>query len=134
MSSWIWVVLVAVVVLAGFVRWRRKAARESQNVPAAAPKASPSLPPAVREKDALYQKSRIVARVSGAQVDEAGKRIRFEEAYNSDNLLLADECEFQQYAILIRKIEYATKVDPKALHKGRILRGVEAEILRSRRQ
>lgn len=127
-------VLAAVVVLAGFVRWRRKAARESQNVPAVAPEAAPPLPPAVREKDALYQKSQIVARVSGAQVDEAGKRIRFEEAYNSDNLLLPDECEFQQYIIVIRKIEYATKLDPKALHKGRILRGVEGDILRYRQQ
>jgi predicted transposase YdaD len=129
MSSWVWAVLVAGLVLAGWVAWRRKAARESQNVPAAAPKASPSLPPEQREKDTLYQKSRVVARVSGVRVDEAGQKLYCDEIHNSDLLVLADECEYEHYRIVIRKVEHAAKSDPTAPHKGRVLRGIEADIV-----
>ncbi|MGH9433926.1 MAG: hypothetical protein ACRD3T_20550 [Terriglobia bacterium] len=84
---------------------------------------------AAREADAIYQQNRVAARVEGPEVDPEAKTIRFDEVYNSDYLLLPDACEYQQYRILIRKIEYATKVEKTALHKGRILRGVTADIL-----
>ncbi len=84
---------------------------------------------AQREQDAIYQRDRIVARVVDAEVDEAAKEVRFGEIFNSDDLLLPDECEFQKYKILVQSIAYATKVDKTALHKGRILRGVTASIL-----
>ncbi len=82
-----------------------------------------------REQDAIYQSDHIVARVVDAEVDEAAKQVRFGEVFNSDDLLLPDECEFQKYKILIQRIAYATKVDKTTLHKGRILRGVTAGIL-----
>ena len=87
-----------------------------------------------RQADAIYQQGQLVARVEGAEVDPEKKMIHFGELYNSDFLILADECEFLEYRIFIRKIEYATKEDKAALHKGRILRGVKGEILGYREQ
>lgn len=91
-------------------------------------------PRAEREKDAIYQEDRVVARVFGVEVDSEAKEIRFSEVYQSDELLLPDECEFQQYKILVQKIEHATKVARESPQKGRILRGVSAEILGYREQ
>ncbi len=85
--------------------------------------------PVQRENDAIYQRGQVVARVIDPEIDLEAKEIRFAELYNSDYLLLPDECEFQQHRILVRKIAYATKVEKESLHKGRILRGVTAEIL-----
>ena len=85
--------------------------------------------PQPREDDAVYQNGRVVARVADPQVDSEAKEIRFAELYNSDELLLPDECEFQKYTIMVQRIAHATKVDKGALHKGRVLRDVVAEIL-----
>ena len=87
-----------------------------------------------REPDAIYQNNRLVARVADAQVDLETKEIRFAEVYNSDDLLLPEECEFQKYRILIQRIADATKVGKKEPHKGRILRGVTADLLGHREQ
>jgi hypothetical protein len=87
-----------------------------------------------REEDAIYQGGRLVARVLEANVDAESKRIHFDELYNSDYLLLPDECEFRSYRIVVRKIGYATKEEKQSLHKGRILRDVTAEILGYRQQ
>lgn len=84
---------------------------------------------AAREEDAIYQKGRLVARVSQPEIDLSAGQIRFAEISNSDELVLADECEFQQHRILVRKIVYATKVERSAVHKGRILQGVTAQII-----
>lgn len=90
--------------------------------------------PAQREDSAIYQKDRLVARVVEPEIDSDAREIRFAELYNSDYLLLPDECEFRQHRILIRKIAYATNIDRQEMHKGRILRGVKAEILGYREQ
>jgi hypothetical protein len=90
--------------------------------------------PHARESDGLYQKGRLVARVLAAEIDSEAREIRFEELSNSDELLLPDDCEFQDYRILIQRVDDATKEDRTALHKGRILRGVTAEILGRREQ
>ena len=87
-----------------------------------------------RESDAIYQQDQIVARVIDPQVDTQTKEVRFAEVYNSDNLLLPDECEYQNFKIMIQRIGYATKVEASALHKGRILRTVVADILGYREQ
>jgi hypothetical protein len=87
-----------------------------------------------REQDAIYQDGQLVARVITPEVDTEAKEIRFEELYNSDNLLLPDECEFQKYIIMIKRIAYASTVEKGALHKGRVLRQVVAEILGYREQ
>ena len=75
-----------------------------------------------------------MARVIGAQVDAEAKELRFAEVHNSDELVLPDECEFQRYRIMVQRIAHATKVDKGALHKGRVLRDVVAEILGYREQ
>jgi len=85
--------------------------------------------PAVREPDALYQNGRLAGRVVAYEVDEAGKEVRFDLIENTDDLLLADEFDFQNYNLIVRKVGYATKVARESPHKGRILRGVVAEIL-----
>ncbi len=82
-----------------------------------------------REPDAIYQNGRLVARVLGAEVDAAAKEIRFGEVYNSDELVLPDECEFQKYRIMILRVAYASKVSKEEPHKARILRGVVADLL-----
>jgi len=87
-----------------------------------------------RESDAIYQNGRLVARVIDAEVATEAKEIRFGEVYNSDELILADECEFGKYRILIQRVAYASKVSKEEPHKGRILRGVVADLLGFREQ
>ena len=82
-----------------------------------------------REPDALYQNNKIVARVLDLEILLDAKELRFGEIYNSDELVIPDECEFQKYRILIQRISFATQVDRVEIHKGRILRGVSADIL-----
>jgi len=93
-----------------------------------------SLPVKEREADAIYQNGRFVARVLDAEVDTAAKQIRFSEVFNSDELMLPEVCEFQRYRILIQRIGYASKVNKEEPHKGRILRGVVADLLGFREQ
>ena len=87
-----------------------------------------------REPDGLYQENRLVARVVDPEVDTQAKEIRFAEVYNSDELILPEECEFQKYRILIQRVAYASKVNKEAPHKGRILREVAADLLGYREQ
>jgi len=96
----------------------------------------PTISPAIREREAnaIYQNGRLVARVLDADVDTEAKGIRFGEVYNSDELILADECEFQKYRILVQRVAYASKVSKEEPHKGRILRGVVADLLGFREQ
>lgn len=86
------------------------------------------------EASAIYQNQRLVARVVGAEIDPPAKEIRFAEVLNSDDLLLPEECHFQKYRIVIQRVAYASRIDKEASHKGRILRGVVAEILGDREQ
>ena len=87
--------------------------------------------PAANAKDphALYQKDRIVARVLEPEVDLSAKEIRMGEIHNSDELMIPEECEFRNYRILIQRIAFASRIDKAEPHKGRILRGVVADIL-----
>jgi hypothetical protein len=87
-----------------------------------------------REQDALYQGNRIVARVAEPEVDLEAKELRMGEVFESDQLMIPEECEYQNYRILIQRIAYATKLDKVSPHKGRILRGVVADILGYREQ
>ena len=82
-----------------------------------------------READAVYQEDRLVARVIDPEVDLEAKQVRFGELFQSDMLLLPEDCEFQKYRILVQKIADATKLDRNAPDKGRILRGVSADIV-----
>lgn len=82
----------------------------------------------------IYQAGKAVARVEEPEVNSESKEIHFAELSNSDLLLLPEECEFQAYRILVRKIGYATKEDKQLVHKGRILRDVTAKILGYREQ
>ena len=90
--------------------------------------------PALREPDAIYQDGKLVGRVSNAEVDLDAKEIRFAEIYQSDLLLLPDECEYQKYKIMIQRITYATTAEPIATRKGRVLKGAIADILGYREQ
>jgi hypothetical protein len=87
-----------------------------------------------RPPDALYQGERLVARVQDVEIDLDAKEIRFGEVSNSDELMIPEECEFQKYRIQIQRIAYASKLDPHEPHKGRILRGVSADLLGFREQ
>lgn len=82
-----------------------------------------------REQDAIYQKGKLVARVVNPDLDLEAKEIRFDEVVDSDHLVLADDCEFQKYKIMIQKVAFATKVDHREGRKGRTLAGCTAEIL-----
>jgi hypothetical protein len=106
--------------------------KDTQTSTASAPQV---VPLAKREPDAIYQKDRrgnerVVARVKDVEVDEAGKEILFGEIAQSDDLLLPEECEYQKWVVEVRKIAYSTKEDKSAPNRGRVLRGVTAEILR----
>ncbi len=134
--------LVAVLAIGGLVvggvKLRRKknpASEAAGTNGASAAKVEPQSPRAApRDQDAIYQGGRIVARVLDAEVDEEAEQVRFGKVYNSDELLLPDECEFQKHRIVIQTIAFASKVEQTALPKGRILRGVTADILGYREQ
>ena len=86
-------------------------------------------PPLIeREDDALYQENKLVARALEPEVDWDAKQIRFGEIYKSEELMLPEECEFRKYRIMIQRIAFASKIDRATPEKGRVLRGVVAEI------
>lgn len=87
-----------------------------------------------RQEDAIYQGDRLVGRVLEAQVNSEAREIRFGEIHNSEELLLPDDCEFRNFRILIQHIDFATREERGAAHKGRVLKGVVAEILGYREQ
>ena len=86
------------------------------------------------QEDAIYQDGKIVARVVAPEVRSAAREIHFGEVNSSENLNLPEECEFQKYRLMIQRIEYASRIDTRAPEKGRVLRGVVAEILGYREQ
>jgi hypothetical protein len=86
------------------------------------------------EDDAIYQDGKIVARVVDPEVRSNAREIRFAEINGSDDLMLPEECEFQKYRLMVQRIEYASRIDKNAPEKGRVLRGVVAEILGYREQ
>jgi hypothetical protein len=87
-----------------------------------------------REEDAIYQDGQVVARIEGPDVHPDIREIHFAEINRSDDLMLPEECEFQKYRLMIQRIEYASRIDKNAPEKGRVLRGVVAEILGYREQ
>jgi hypothetical protein len=87
-----------------------------------------------RMEDAIYQNGQVVGRVSEVEIVAESQEIRFGEIYDSDYLLLPDECEFRNFRIMIRKIGYATRTEKQSPHAGRILKSVVAEILGYREQ
>lgn len=96
---------------------------------------TPSPGPSIeREDNAIYQGNRVVARVADPEVNWEARAIHFAEIHHSDYLLLADECEFQKYRIMIQRVAFASRIDKEAPEKGRVLRGVLAEILGYREQ
>jgi len=115
---------------------KNKQAKESDQGAARPKEAAPEAPstPVEREADAIYQDGELVAKVTNPEVDLDAKEIRFEEIYQSDRLLLPDECEFQRYKILVQRVAHATKAEPVAAQKGRVLKGVVADILGYREQ
>jgi hypothetical protein len=97
--------------------------------------ASAPAEPAVKYEDnAIYQDGKIVARVADPEIRLSSHEIHFGEISDSDLLILPEECEFQKYRVIVQRIEYASRVDKNAPGKGRVLRGVVAEILGYREQ
>lgn len=84
---------------------------------------------AARQPDSLYQNGRRVAGIVGARVDAQAREIHFDEVYQSDDLLIPEDCEFREYRILIQKVTFASRQQAGAVHEGRVLKGVTAEIL-----
>lgn len=82
-----------------------------------------------RDPDAIYQNGRVVARVAEPEIDLEVKQIRFSELYRSDDLLLPEECEFQKFRIMIQTVTWAAKIDRANPDKGRVLKGVVADLL-----
>jgi hypothetical protein len=96
--------------------------------------ADPGAPSLEREPDAIYQNNKIVARVVEPEIRTDAKEVHFGEISDSEYLILPEECEFQKYRLLIQRIAYASRIDKQRPDKGRILRGVVAEILGYREQ
>jgi hypothetical protein len=107
---------------------------EETTVPARAATTSRSAEPSrqARDPDALYQREKLVARVRAAEVDRDAREVRIDEVYLSDTLVIPEECEFQDFRIQIQRIQFASKIDQAAPEKGRVLRGVIADILGAR--
>jgi hypothetical protein len=82
-----------------------------------------------RSLDAIYQNGKVAGRVVDAEVDAEAREVRFGEIYQSDGLLLPEECEYLQYRIQIQSVRDATKLSTDSPHKGRILRACVADIV-----
>lgn len=108
--------------------------QEAMNPNKATPGEAGSVSSTQCEADAIYQQGQIVGRAADVEVDSEAKEIRFGELFNTDLLLLPDECEYQKYRILVQRIAHATNTHPSSPQKGRILRGVIAEIVGYREQ
>lgn len=102
---------------------------EGQSSEKQAPFARTPQPSGPREQDALYQGDRVVARVLEAEVDMEAKELRIGKIYESDQLMIPEECEYQQYRLLIQRVAFASKDEKDGPHRGRILRGVIADIM-----
>jgi hypothetical protein len=100
----------------------------------AAAETAPSGQPPSYEENAIYQNGKIVARAVEPEIRRDAREIHFTEINSSDDLMLPEECEFQQYRLMVQRIEYASRIDKNAPEKGRVLRGVVAEILGYREQ
>ena len=114
------------------LRSKQETVSEETKAPATA--TAPAGQAAKYEEDAIYQNGGIVARVLGAEIRSNSSEIHFEEINDSELLMLPEECEFQKYRLIIQRIEYASRIDKAAPQKGRVLRGVVAEILGYREQ
>ncbi len=90
---------------------------------------APASGSASREADAIYQNGRIVGRVLDAEVEADSRKIRIGEIYDSDWLLLPEECDYQQYRIVIQNVQDASKISRDSDRKGRILKDCVAEIV-----
>ena len=99
-----------------------------------APDGSPAGRTTNYEEDAIYQDGKIAAHAVGADIRGDAREIHFAELNRSDDLMLPEECEFQKYRLMIQRIEYASRIDKSAPEKGRVLRGVVAEVLGYREQ
>ena len=106
----------------------------SEDTHSTASTASDAARQADHEDDAVYQNGKIAARVLGAEVRADNREVHFAEINNCDDLMLPEECEFQKYRLMIQRIEYASRIDKTAPEKGRVLRGVVAEVLGYREQ
>jgi hypothetical protein len=106
----------------------------SEETKAPASATAPAVQAGKYEENAIYQLANIVARVSGVEIRSNSSEIHFDEINESDLLMLPEECEFQKYRLIVKSIEYASRVDKTAPGKGRVLRGVVAEILGYREQ
>lgn len=104
--------------------------KEANGKSSSAPDSSPSEKEAAAgdpDPNAIYQKGKLVAYVKEPEIDEAGKEVRFDEIFKSDDLVLADECEFRKFTLIVRRIGYASKENDAS--RSRTLRGVVAEIV-----
>lgn len=97
---------------------------ESRPDPSAPETATPA---AERDPGAIYQNGKLVAQVKEPEIDEGGKEVRFAEICKSDDLMLADECEFRKFTLIVRRIGYASKENDAS--RSRTLRAVVAEIV-----
>lgn len=77
----------------------------------------------------LSQNGKFAGRALGVEVDAASKLVRFSEIDNTDDLWLPERFEFQNYILIVRKVAFATRVLREAPQKGRVLKGVVAEIV-----
>lgn len=77
----------------------------------------------------LSQNGKFAGRALGVEVDAARKEVRFSEIDNTDDLWLPERFEFQNYILIVRKVAFATRVLREAPQKGRVLKGVVAEIV-----
>ena len=85
-----------------------------------------------REKDALYQNGKIVARIIDAAVRESEAKVFFEEIYKSNELDLGSEFEFQKYRLRFRSAETLTMINTSSPQKGRIITKAVCEIIGER--
>ena len=85
-----------------------------------------------REKDSIYQDGKIVAKIIEGKINQQNNAYFFKEIYNSNNLNLEKEFEFQKFKLKHKRHESGTYLDVTQPHKGKIIENVICEIIGER--
>lgn len=74
-----------------------------------------------READAIYQNDKLVAKVSGALVDEANGIVTFDEIYQSNDLNSNEIFEFRKWRLRLKSADALIGLSATAPQKGQII-------------
>lgn len=82
-----------------------------------------------REDNAIYQNGELVARIEQPVIDEAKRSIQFAEIFQSHNLNLEAEFEFQKWRLKFKSAQMLVGLNASVPHKGNMILKAVCEIV-----